>query len=69
MRLKAHGGIAALKRDFTSIFMNIKDFIESAQNAHMIWVEPVCPFARKNKIRNFSNFNGLNGPNWLNRPT
>jgi hypothetical protein len=36
------------------------------QNAHMIWVEPVGPLARlpvKNKIRHFSDFNGLN---WLN---
>ena len=24
------------KRDFTSVFMNIKEFIESAQNAHIL---------------------------------
>jgi hypothetical protein len=27
------------RRDFTSVYINIKEFIESAQNAHMIWVE------------------------------
>ncbi len=57
------------KRDFTSIFTNIKEFIESAQNAHIIWVEPVGPFARKNKIRHFSDSNGLSRLNGLNGTT
>jgi hypothetical protein len=35
-RLSAHGCVAPLKRDFTSIFMNIKEFIGSAQNAHIL---------------------------------
>jgi hypothetical protein len=42
-RLSAHGCVAPPKRNFTSIIMNIKEFVGSAQNAHMIWVEPVEP--------------------------
>jgi hypothetical protein len=34
MRLNVQGRVAPPKRDFTSIFMNIKEFIGSAQNAH-----------------------------------
>ena len=35
MRLRAHAELPRHnKRDFTSVFMNIKEFIESAQNAH-----------------------------------
>jgi hypothetical protein len=63
MRLSAHGCVAPPKRDFTSVFMDCKVFIGSAQNAHIIWVEPVGPLAclpGKNKIRYFSDLNGLN---------
>ena len=52
--------------------MNVKAFIGLAQKAHMVMVEPVDPLARlpeKNKIRHFSDFNRLNGPNGLNRLT
>jgi hypothetical protein len=41
----------------------MSDGCVTIQNAHMIWVEPVGPLARlpvKNKIRHFSDFNGLN---------
>jgi hypothetical protein len=43
MRQKARGGVSPPKRDFTSIFLNIRAFIGLAQNAHTIWVEPVEP--------------------------
>jgi hypothetical protein len=42
MRLSDHGSVAPPQRDFTSIFMNIKEFSGSAQNAHMLWVEPIA---------------------------
>jgi hypothetical protein len=43
MRLSAQGGVAPPKRDFTSIFMNIKEFIGPTQNAHILAV-----YARNN---------------------
>jgi hypothetical protein len=36
MHLSAQGGVAPLKRDFTSIFMNIKEFIGLAQRVRKI---------------------------------
>ena len=38
MHLTLNGCVAPPKRDFTSIFMNIKEFIGSAQNAHVLRV-------------------------------
>jgi hypothetical protein len=35
MRLSVHGGVASLKRDLTSIFMNIKEFVKPIQNNRM----------------------------------
>ena len=45
---------------------------KTTQGVNWIGVEPVVPLARlpvKNKIRHFSDFNGLNGPNGLSRST
>jgi hypothetical protein len=36
MRLSAQGGVTPPKRDFTSIFLNIKEFIGLVQNAHIL---------------------------------